>query len=162
MTSLVPRRGRLRVTALPLALGIWVISGSPARCDDAALPVEGSLPAVGPQGHHETGAGTLGYGGPGLYPGFYGFGLGYCLGYGYGGKALGVGADGGYPFYGGPGYPHCEPLLRRLKHITPFPYYGGPGYPTPDHPNFYGATGPLVGDQPVVTIGGDPGTASGY
>ena len=103
------------------------------------------------------GCGTLGYGPPGFYPGFQGFGLGYHLGYGYGGDALGVGADGGYPFYGGPGYPHPEPRLRRLGGIVPFPHYGGPGHPTPDHPNFYGgAGGPLVPDEPVITIESDP------
>ena len=57
---------------------------------------------------------------------------GITSGYGYGGDALGVGADGGYPFYGGPGYPHPWPRLRRFGGITPFPYYGGPGCPTPD------------------------------
>jgi hypothetical protein len=96
-----------------------------------------------------------GYGGPGPYAGFQGFGLGYHLGYGYGGWALGVGPDGGYPFYGGPGYPNCDPVLRRCGGIVPFPYFGGPGAPTPDHPNFFGGVGPLVPDQPVVTIGGE-------
>jgi hypothetical protein len=100
-------------------------------------------------------AGTLGYGPPGVFPGFQGFGLGYHLGYGYGGTALGTGAEGGYPFYGGPGYPCLEPRLRRLHYITPFPYFGGPGYPTPDHPNFFGAVGPLQADKPVITIGDD-------
>ena len=38
-------------------------------------------------------AGTLGYGPPGIYPGFQGFGLGYHLGYGYGGDALGSRAE---------------------------------------------------------------------
>ena len=56
--------------------------------------------------HKVSAAGTLGYGPPGVYPGFQGFGLGFHRGYGYGGDALGVGAEGGYPFYGGPGYPH--------------------------------------------------------
>ena len=46
----------------------------------------------------------------------------------------GPGAEGGYPFYGGPGYPNCEPSLRRIGGINPFPYYGGPGYPTPGPP----------------------------
>lgn len=55
------------------------------------------------------GLGTLGYGPPGLHPGFQGFGLGYRLGHGYGGKGLGVGAFGGYPRYGGPGYPTADP-----------------------------------------------------
>src|SRR5262245_47937450 len=108
-----------------------------------------SLPAV--LANDETprvpGGGTLGYGPPGVFDGFQGFGLGYHLGYRYGGDALGVGAEGGYPFYGGPGYPHKEPRLRRLGRIVPFCYFGGPGYPTPDHPNFFGGFGPLVPDQ---------------
>lgn len=117
--------------------------------------------------HRNIIPGTLGYGPPGVYPGFAGFGLGYHLGYGYGGRALGVGAGGGYPCYGGPGYPHCDPVLRRLSGINPFCYYGGPGYPTPEHPNFYGGIGPLVGEQPVITVGtavdfpGDFGSFSG-
>jgi hypothetical protein len=123
--------------ALALALGTWVFSESLAMAD----------------------------GGPGPSPGFQGFGLGYHPGYGYGGDALGVGPGGGYPFYGGPGYPCVEPRLRRLGRIVPFPYFGGPGHPTPDHPNYFGGVGPLVADPPVVTIEGDlngPGPACGY
>jgi hypothetical protein len=86
-------------------------------------------------------------------PGFQGFGLGYHLGYGYGGDALGVGGGGGYPFYAGPGYPHAEPQLRRKKGIVPFPHLGGPGHPTPANPNFFGRVGPLVVDSPVVRQG---------
>ncbi len=111
--------------------------------------------------------GTLGYGPPGLHSGFQGFGLGYHQGYGYGGDALGVEAEGGHPFYGGPGYPHPDPCLRRLGGITPFAYYAGHGYPSPDHPNFYGGFGPnlLIADQPVVRIEGeriDPGVFGGF
>jgi hypothetical protein len=110
--------------------------------------------------HHAPGAGTLGYGPPGVHPGFQGFGLGYHLGYGYGGQALGPGAFGGYPFYGGPGYPHPWPRLRRIGGINPFPHYGGPGFPTPAHPNYYGGVGaPLAVDAPVVTILPEPGEA---
>jgi hypothetical protein len=68
-------------------------------------------------GHDGLGYGTLGWADPGLYPGFYGFGMGFHRGYGYGGYGLGVGAGGGDPFYGGPGYP-CGGQ----------PYDGGPGY----------------------------------
>jgi hypothetical protein len=149
--------GRLPLQAFALVLGISVISSASAMADDGGPVVEGQVRKghKGIKGHHvhgPTGVGTLGYGPPGLYPGFQGFGLGYHLGYGYGGDALGVGAEGGYPFYGGPGYPHCEPRLRRLGGIVPFPYYGGPGYPTPEHPNYFGGMGPLVPDQPVVSI----------
>jgi hypothetical protein len=62
------------------------------------------------RGHRGLGYGTLGYGAAGLYPGFYGFGLSFHLGYGYGGFGRGVGAGGGYPCYGGPGYPYCGSL----------------------------------------------------
>jgi hypothetical protein len=93
---------------------------------------------------------------------FQGFGLGYHLGYGYGGSALGVGPDGGYPYYAGPGYPHCWPVLNRGCGITPFPYYGGPGYPTPEGPHFFGGTGPLSPPGQVITIGGAAGYATGY
>jgi membrane-associated protease RseP (regulator of RpoE activity) len=97
--------------------------------------------------------------------GFQGFGLGYHLGYGYGGTelgfghgpyALGVGPEGGYPYYGGPGYPHPDPVLSRKLPIVPFCDFVGPGYPSPDHPNFFGPTGPLVDDKPVVTFTPDP------
>ncbi len=56
-------------------------------------------------------------------PGFQGFGLGYHLGYGYGGHALGVGPNGGYPLYGGPGYPHPDPrvMFRHVGPLTPNP-----------------------------------------
>jgi hypothetical protein len=64
----------------------------------------------------------LGYGPPGLHPGFYGFGLSFHAGYGYGGNALGVGAYGGYPCYGGPGYP-----LHYDYPKFAYPYYEGIG-----------------------------------
>jgi membrane-associated protease RseP (regulator of RpoE activity) len=108
-------------------------------------------------------AGTLGYGPPGIYSGFQGFSLKYHLGYGYGKGALGAGAEGGYPFYGGPGYPHAAPCLRRCGHEQPFAYYGSPGFPTPEQPNFYGVVGPLIGDQPVITSGSsEPGPGGDY
>ena len=43
----------------------------------------------------------------------------------------------------------------------PFNYYGGPGQPTPENPNFFGAYGPLAPDQPVVTVGTEPGSMVG-
>ncbi len=96
---------------------------------------------------------------------FNGFGLGYHMGFGYGGAALGVNPNGGYPFYGGPGYPACDPVLRRFGPITPFPYHGGTGFPTAGHPNYFGGIGPLVPDAPVITFEPDPrdaGYVSGY
>src|SRR5271166_980522 len=163
--------GRLPLKAFALLLGVSVVTGSSAVADDLGPVVTGPV-QNGPQpytGVHllpgPTSFGTLGYGPPGLQPGYQGFGLGYHLGYGYGGDALGVGAEGGFPFYGGPGYPHAEPTLRRIGGIVPFPYFGGPGYPTPDHPNFFGESGPLVLDRPVVTIvteSGQPVEGTGY
>jgi len=173
MRSEAHRGSRRRVPglALVLAAGAWMVSGPSAigrdgfdqtcQAPDCQKPCRGQCkPEKGAQS-----LGTLSYGKPGLCPGFQGFGLGYHLGYGYGGDALGVGATGGYPFYGGPGYCHPWPRLRRLGGITPFPYYGGPGYPTPEHPEYYGAVGPLVDEPPVITIGSDgndPGYYSGY
>ncbi len=57
------------------------------------------------------------------------------------------------------------PQLRRIGGIVPFLYFGGPGYPSPEHPNFFGEFGPLVGDRPVVTIvteSGQPVEGTGY
>jgi hypothetical protein len=155
------------LTALALALAGLPFSIPSAEAGDGEPVVIVPPPRAGANcgrvhlpghGHHGTkGVGTLGYGPPGLHPGFQGFGLGYHPGYGYGGNALGIGAEGGYPLYGGPGYPRCDPPLRRIGGINPFPYFGGAGYPTPDHPNFYGGVeGPLVPDRPVITIESDP------
>ena len=128
---------RLPLKAFALLLGVSVLTGSSAMAHDDGPVVAGPVPN-GPQPytgihlfHGPASFGTLGYGPPGLQPGYQGFGLGYHLGYGYGGDALGVGADGGYPFYGGPGYPHCMPELRRIGGIVPFPYFGGPGLSDP-------------------------------
>ncbi len=161
----------LPLKALALILGVWGLTGKSAMADDVG-PVVTGLVHGGPlpyTGIHllpsPPSFGTLGYGPPGLQPGYQGFGLGYHLGYGYGGDTLGVGCDGGYPFYGGPGYPHCMPQLRRIGGIVPFFYFAGPGYPSPEHPNFFGEFGPLVTDRPVVTIvheSGQPVEGTGY
>jgi hypothetical protein len=74
---------------------------------------------------------TLSYGPPGLHPGFVGFGLSFHPGYGYGGNALGVGALGGHPCAGGPGYPH---------------QFGYPQFADP----YYEGIGQLYYDQPVA------------
>jgi hypothetical protein len=97
------------------------------------------------------GYGTLGYGPPGVHPGFQGFGLGYHAGHGYGGRALGVGATGGYPFYGGPGYPHAGPRLRRIGGTEPFRYCGGCGN-TVAHGNHFGLPGPLASSPLAIQI----------
>jgi len=102
----------------------------------------------GGHGPYETG-----YEGDGPYPGFLGFGLSYHLGYGYGGYGLGVGNHGGYPYYGGRGYPHGEPCLQRFGKISRLPYYGGPGYSHDGHSNYFEGIGPLVVDRPVATVG---------
>ncbi|MDR3636761.1 MAG: PDZ domain-containing protein [Isosphaeraceae bacterium] len=160
MISLMKSGGRVPLNVLALALGAWVLSGPAAVADGEQCVIESHGQKPVKRGlldrcQQPSELGTRGYGPPGLFPGFQGFGLGYHLGYGYGGDALGPGADGGYPFYGGPGYPHCWPTLRRIGGITPFPYFGGPGYPTPSNPNYFGGVGPLVADTPVVTIGDD-------
>ena len=145
--------------------GVWPVAGdlgslgfrchSPKQCARSPLPSHPPLPSLTRGSTCFRGRRALALWGTALlriHEGYQGFGLGYHLGYGYGGDALGPGADGGYPFYGGPGYPHCNPQLRRIGGIVPFAYFGGAGYPTPDHPNFYGGTGELVPDRPVVSI----------
>jgi hypothetical protein len=140
-----------------LFLGLGLLAGSSPAAGDGIWGLGRRKAASPVLTYRVPAAGTLGYGPPGLHPGFQGFGLGYHPGHGYGGDALGTGAFGGYPFYGGPGYPHPAPALRRIGGINPFPYYGGPGYPTPAHPNAFGPVGPLVVDRPVVTIRPEPG-----
>ena len=164
MESISRRGGRRLLIALAAGLWAWFVPEASSRAGDgppAPICPKCRKPGVGPHPHSAAGAGTLGYGPPGVHPGFQGFGLGYHRGYGYGGDALGVGAEGGYPFYGGPGYPHPWPTLRRIGGINPFPYYGGPGGPTPDHPNYFGPVGPLVPDQPVVKVENEPGAPPG-
>src|SRR5512135_3687906 len=133
MRSMASRGSRRHVPGLAfvLAAECWVVLGSSAmgqnEIDQAcqAPNCQQPCPAQCRLAQGGQSMGTLGYGKPGLYPGFQGFGLGYHRGYGYGGDALGVGAGGGYPFYGGPGYCHPWPALRRIGGITPFPFYGG-------------------------------------
>jgi hypothetical protein len=161
MLSLM-RSGRFASTLAALAFAVGTLLGSAvkAQCEGCQNASHAHKHAKQYHHHPGPGVGTLGYGPPGLFPGFQGFGLGYHLGYGYGGDALGPGAEGGYPFYGGPGYPHPGPCLWRGCGITPFPYYGGPGYPTPDQPHYYGnVAAPLVADRPVVEIAREPGEA---
>lgn len=150
--ALVRGGGRFASKTLVVALGIWVISGS------SATSRGGDWDDAGPPGHDGSGYGTLGWAPPGIYPGVYGFLLQFHPGYGYGGESLGVGAFGGYPYYGGPGYLHEAPPLRRFGHILPFTYYAGPGDPF----NFRDP-GELVVDPPVVlqVSGPDPGHSGG-
>ncbi len=170
MVSLVPGNGRPPLLALAMGMGICIffVASGMADVGGAEDSRTCSMGHEACTGHHKiasNSAGTLGYGPPGLYPGFQGFGLGYHLGYGYGGDALGPGDDGGYPFYGGPGYPHPWPTLRRFGPITPFLYFGGPGYPSPTCPSYFGSVGPLVTEQPYVTYEPEPGGpvyAGGY
>ena len=152
MLSLMRGGGRLPLRGFAVALGLclfaepWVLAGVDGHGDHG----EGRFK------HGHLGSGTLGWEPYGLYPGLYGFSLRWHPGYGYGRYALGVGADGGYPFYGGPGYPHEPPALRRFGPARPFAYYGGPEFRGPDCPNFFMPVGPLVISKPVVTIG-EPG-----
>jgi hypothetical protein len=146
-------KGGVRLAGvLALATGTWISSSATAEAGDGLFSWlrHDQRPAT-------EAAGTLGYGPPGPHPGFQGFGLGFHRGHGYGGEALGVGAQGGYPFHGGPGYLHPGPRLNRLPltRNTPFPFHGGPGGPTPDQPQYYdGGANALVVDQPVVSTPG--------
>ena len=106
--------------------------------------------------HNNLEEGTLGWAEYGLYPGLYGFSLRWHLGYGYGLYALGVGADGGYPFYAGPGYPHEPPHLNRCGPESPYAYFGGPDDSLFGGFNFYQPVGGLAVTKPVVGIG-EPG-----
>ena len=99
-------------------LGVGVFLASPAVADDGAVANTSQGPRLRSRcllHDHDSRDGSARGGAP-----FQGFGLGYHLGYGYGGAAIGVGPDGGYPFYGGPGYPHPAPCLRRCGGITPY------------------------------------------
>lgn len=176
MDSILRGVGRLIPVAIAVGLGIWCSSPSGGVAGDLGPTGEGPVPRAllvppgsgpGPKDIHyakkkptanASTCGTLGYGPPGLQPGFQGFGLGYHLGYGYGGAGLGPGAFGGYPYYGGPGYPHPWPTLNRFGNNTPFPYYGGPGGPSPSCPNFFAPVGPLAPDRPVVIFERNPDT----
>jgi hypothetical protein len=158
MKSRVWGGGKTAATAVALVVAIMIVSRTSARAGGS----EGIVQGVFHQGQHHPGEGTLGYGGYGLYPGLAGFGLAFHPGYGYGSKALGVGIYGGYPFYGGPGYPQPDPCLRRFHGITPFLYNGGPGYPSYEFPHFYGGIGPLVVGRPVVTIADQPAPGEAY
>jgi len=158
-------RGRSVSKAIVLSMGVWGLAGTPVMSlgADVAAPVcKVHKGGKCPDARRTQQAGTLGYGPPGFHPGFNGFGLGYHPGYGYGGAALGVGAEGGYPYYGGPGYPHPWPRLQRLGGIAPFPYFGGPGNGSPCMPNAFGFVGPLAPDRPVVTVDGETGADGGY
>jgi hypothetical protein len=145
MMTLFPRDGRLSLGAIGVAFVLSVVCGSEGIAED-----EGVSPGFFQ--HSVTGYGTLSYGGYGTYPGFPGFGLSFHRGYGYGGNGLGVGALGGYPYFGGPGYPHPAPVLRRCGGIAPFTFYGGPGYPRFGFSNYFTEVGPLVVREPVAVV----------
>ena len=121
--------GRPPSMAVALALMASLLAGPSAfGSDEQSLLSAGKKaqePRKGLFGRHHASSGMLGSRPPGVKPGTRGFGLGYHPGYGYGGAAPGVGAEGGYPSYGGPGYPHPAPCLRRLGPETPFTYQGG-------------------------------------
>jgi hypothetical protein len=124
-----------------LALGIWAATATVASA--------GGDPCADANPHGSSGphCGSAGCGSHGLYPGGYGFPLKYHPGYGYGGRGLGVGTLGGYPYYGGPGYPQPDPPLNRCGRILPFVYQGGPGYPLS-----FEHVGPLVVRPPVAIV----------
>jgi hypothetical protein len=157
MTSTLPCARRFSIGTIALVLALPAIAGKAVMAQDV-----GVSPGYFQQ-HHVMTDGTLSYGGDEIYPGYPGFGLRFHPGYGYGGKALGTGALGGYPFYGGPGYPHPAPELRRCGGITPFLFYGGPDYPRYGYSNYFSEVGPLVVTQPVAlqTTGHDQAHAAG-
>src|ERR1700728_2960701 len=132
MFTLVRGGGRLPLKVFTLALGTWIFTGSSLMADD----VGHTNLSEGRFKHDNLGEGTLGWAEYGVYPGLYGFRLRWHVGYRYRryavglvGHAWGVGADGGYPSYGGPGYLHEPPPLRRFGPAPPFAYFGGPEYP---------------------------------
>ncbi len=146
---------------LAIGWGCLALSGPMALADDGPAVQPGKPKAACKVPGHRHGPGC----GASANDGYQGFGLNYHPGYGYGGKALGVGSEGGFPFYGGPGYPHPGPCLNRCGMEKPFAYFGGPGFPSPDQPHFFGEVGPLASDPPVIEIGEAPGEmeyGSGY
>ena len=168
---------RARPGRWPLAAvaGAWALTltaasaeagdGTPAAPQPAAkrLGLFGPRKPKGINDGPVADAGTLGYGPPGVQPGYQGFSLKFHPGLGYGVGARGVGGEGGYPLYGGPGYPHPAPDLQRTRRIAPFAYFGGPGGPTPNCPQYFGAdAGPLAPDPQVVTVEGDAPEAGSF
>jgi len=154
MISQEPSGGGLAWKAMVLVMGALAYAGptKPAFGDGPPPPPPPQPSVWGSLFPSKLGLGDLGYGPPGLQPGFAGFGLGFHRGYGYGGDGLGVGAHGGYPYYGGPGYPHGDPRLRRFGANRPFLYYDGPGDSCYGPTQRYAPTGPLAVDQPVVKV----------
>ena len=86
------------------------------------------------------GHGTLGYGAPGSTRASRASASGITAATATAATPWASAPTAAIPFYGGPGYPHPWPTLRRIGGINPFPYYGGPGGPTPDYPNYFGAS----------------------
>ncbi len=160
MISMNRSVGRLLVMGLMLG---WGVRAPSTRTNDA-VPANNAPPAQCRQGPncptHGTAARARASARVGT--GYLGFSLNYHLGYGYGGDAVGAGPDGGYPLYGGPGYWHPAPTLKRHGGINPFVYYGGPGGPTPGHPQYFGGVTGLAPDQPVVTFETAPGVPTTY
>lgn len=164
MISHVRTSGRLAWKAVGLALGVWFFAGPSNLKAGSNYAPRSQFCGKSHHGPPEPGYGTLGYGPPGVFPGYQGFLLKFHLGYGYGGKALGVEAFSGYPFYGGPGYPHPWPCLNRGCGITPFPFYGGPGTLGGPYLNFFGEPGRLVINEDVAGEGdrSDNSAVGGY
>ncbi len=145
MMTPLPSDRRLPFGAIGLTFALLTFYSSACHAQD-----EGVSPGFFQK--HIWGSGTLSYGGFELFPGFPGFGLSFHRGYGYGGNGLGTGAEGGYPYFGGPGYPHPAPVLRRCGGIAPFLYYGGPDYPRFGDSNYFSEVGPLSVRPPVAVV----------
>ncbi|HZW32575.1 MAG TPA: PDZ domain-containing protein [Isosphaeraceae bacterium] len=152
-----PTGGGLNGTPLAITGIPWAREGvgayrpviwAPYSLTGPAVPawINEQLVACRPETRGGWGSGTLGYGHGGVVPGFSGFGLSFHLGYGYGGSGLGVGAEGGAPFYGGPGY-RCGGQ----------PYDGGPAFSGQPgaliRPDYVPTGGPGLPSQPNAGMG---------
>jgi hypothetical protein len=149
MTVLLRASRGLCLRVFALACGLGAAVGVCVMADDGDSHDHNQ----GRFAHNNLDSGTLGWAEYGLYPGLYGFSLRWHMGYGYGLYALGVGADGGYPFYAGPGYPHEPPHLNRCGPEAPYAYFGGPDDTLFGGANFYEPAGGLTVSKPVVGIG---------
>ena len=160
-------RGMEGPAVVALALGAWLAVAMPGAF--AGDPTPDKPPPKAKFGLMRKKTivtkGTLGYGPPGVFPGYPGFLLALHPGYGFGGYSLGTMAEGGYPHYAGPGYPHATPPLKRLGRIIPSTFFAGPGGPTPTCPNFFTPVeAPLVVEAPPVVenLGMVPGQGEDF
>jgi PDZ domain len=145
MISQLRHVGRFSVASLALALGIWVVSGSPAMAHGGGGGGGGHGGGgfggghMGGMGMGGMGMGGMGMGGFGHMGGMGGFGrvggfgnrgfLGGFGGFGFFPGFYGLGYGYGYPFYGGFGYPYygLGYGMGYGGYGYGYPYYGGYG-----------------------------------